>query len=106
MIRIAALAIVAVGLGLSALYFFPDVQTVTLPEKIVEVAKVEVKSDLAVRVEAAQNEAMAGIEEKAKAAYEAARTQALKEIELDVTSAYRKEVQEKETALSKEVGAY
>ena len=94
----------AVGLGFAATLLIPSVQTITLPEKIVE--KIEVKSDLTVRVEAAQSEAMSSIEEKAKAAYEAARTQALKEIELDVISTYRKEVQEKETALSKEVGQY
>ena len=104
MIRITSFVIVAVGLGLSALYFFPSVQTVTLPERIVE--KIEIKSDLTVRVEAAQNEAMSSIEEKAKAAYEAAKTQALKEIELDVISTYRKEVEAKETELSKELKTY
>jgi hypothetical protein len=103
MLRIASFAIVVAGLGLTGLYLFPDVQTVTLPEKIVEVDKVEIKSDLAVREEAAQNEAMSSIEEKAKAAYEAARTQALKEIELDVISTYRKEVEAKEAELEKDL---
>ena len=104
--RIALVAIVAIGLGIAATLLFPNVQTVTLPEKIVEVEKVEEKSELAQRVEDAQEAAKESIEAKAKAAYDAAVSQALKQIELEVTSAYRKEVQEKETALSKEVGRY
>lgn len=103
--RIALAAIVAIGLG-AAIINFPSVQTVTLPEKIVEVEKVEVKSELDQRVEDAQAAAKETIEAKAKAAYDAAVNQALKQIELEVTSAYRKEVQDKETQLSKEVGRY
>lgn len=104
--RIALVAIVAIGLGLAAAHLFPSVQTITLPEKIVEVEKVEVKSELATRVEAAQSEAAQDIEAKAKAAYDAAKNQALKQIELEVTSAYRKEVEAKETELSKELKVF
>jgi hypothetical protein len=104
--RLAIIAIVAVGLGFAATLLVPSVQTITLPEKIVEVAKVEVKSELDTRVEAARAEAADEIEAKAQAAYDAAKNQALKEIELKVISAYRKEVEAKETELSKQVGQY
>jgi hypothetical protein len=104
MIRIAILAVV-IGAGLSALYFSQSVETFTLPEKE-DVVRVEVKDELTERVAAAQSEAMDAIETDAKAAYEAAKNQALKKIELDVISAYRKEVQEKETALSKELKVF
>lgn len=104
MLRIALIAIV-VGAGLSALYLFPRVETFIAPETE-DVVRVEVKDELTERVAAAQAAALDAIETDAKAAYEAAKTQALKEIELEVITAYRKEVETKETQLSKEVGAY
>lgn len=102
--RIALFAIV-IGAGVSAFYFFPRVETFSAPEKE-DVVRVEVKDELTERVTAAQTAAMDAIETDAKAAYEAAKTQALKKIELDVITSYRKEVQARETELSKSVGAY
>lgn len=103
--RIALLAIV-IGLGLCAMFFIPFKQTISLPSTVEEVIKVEVKSELTTRVEDAQKEAEGDIEAKAKKAYDDARNQAMKQIELDVTTAYRKEVEKLETDLEKEVGVY
>jgi hypothetical protein len=102
--RIALFAIV-VGAVLTALYFSQSVETFTLPEKE-DVVRVEVKDELTERVAAAQSEAMDAIETDAKAAYEAAKNQALKKIELDVITAYRKEVEAKEVELSKELKVF
>jgi hypothetical protein len=101
---IAYIAIVA-GVGVLALTFIPVTETITnVPEIMVrEVEKEVVKSELGTRVEDAQKAAEAEIEAAAKKAYDAARNQALKEIELEVTSTYRKEVEAKEEALEQDL---
>jgi biopolymer transport protein ExbB/TolQ len=103
--RTVALIAIVLGVGVLALTFIPITQTITnVPEIMVkEVEKEVVKSELETRVEAAQQAAQADIEAKAQAAYDAAMNQARKQIELEVTSAYRKEVEEKEAALEKDL---
>lgn len=75
-------------------------------KQIVEVEKEVVVKELEARIKEAQNTAKNAIETKAQKAYDDAYGQAMKEVELEIVSAYKKEVEAIETSLSKEVGAY
>lgn len=100
------IALVAIVLIVGGVFVIP--WTETYHSEVITKTEVvtEVKSDLTTRIEEAQAAAMGEVEAAAKAAYDEAKTQALKKIELDVTTAYRKEVEVKETQLEKEVGVY
>lgn len=104
MLRIAIFAIVIVG-GAFLATQLPYKETFQNPAEVItktEVVK-EVKDELSARVETAQTEAEQDITAKAQAAYDASLQASLKEIELRVTSEYRKELEAKETALEKEL---
>lgn len=100
------IALVAIVLIVGGVFVFPwtttyQAEVITKTETVTEV-----KSDLTNRIDEAQAAAMGEVEAAAQAAYDEAKTQALKKIELDVITAYRKEVEAKETQLEKEVGTY
>jgi hypothetical protein len=96
--------IVIVG-GLT-LFKQPDIVYERLePEKEVVVETV-VEKELDSRIKTAQEAKLAEVEAAAKKAYDAAYTQAMDEIKLEVITEYRKEVQQMETELSKSVGAF
>ena len=63
----------------------------------------EVKDELTERIAARKEAAKGDIEAKAKAAYDAEYTKAMKEVELNEITAYRKEVEAKETQLEKDL---
>jgi hypothetical protein len=96
---VSGTAYVATNVGSSLEVVNPRVEQI-------EVEKEVVVKELEKRILEAQESAREEIETKAQAAYDSAYEQAMKEIQLEVVAQYRKEVQEMETSLSKEVGAY
>lgn len=104
MLRIAIIAIVIVG-GVFLATQLPYKETFETATEVITKTEVvtEVKDELSARVETAQKEAEQDITAKAQAAYDASLKASLKEIELRVTSEYRKEVEAKEAALEEEL---
>lgn len=75
------------------------------PEVVTKEVVREVQT-LEMRIADAQNASSTDIENEAQAAYEAKKQQMLTEIELKITTQYKKEIEARETQLEKEVGTY
>lgn len=71
-----------------------------------EVIKETIVSDIDVRIKQAQDSARAEVETKAQSAYNKAYEQAMLEIELEVTSKFRGEIEEREKVLQESSSAY
>lgn len=101
-ITLVIVLIVVIGGIIVAYNKFPMKETYTQPEKEVVTETVEV-SQLNKRIQDAQAEATPRLQEAAQAAYDAAMTKGLTEIELEVRRAYRIELEAQEAALEEQV---
>lgn len=102
--RLLALGIVGVVIVAVGLFVQSEVSVQNVQTEIVE--KEVVVGELEKRISDAQNANLSDVEAKAQSAYDSAYNQAMKEIELEVISQYKSEIEVIETELEKEVGVY
>jgi hypothetical protein len=103
-ILIAVVMAIGAG-GIYVAYERLHAPTSATNEVKVETVEVEVET-LQKRISDAQEARKADIEAKAKEAYDQAVSQALLEIELEVTATYRKEIEAREKELQQQSTAY
>lgn len=103
--QLIAVGILGLVLGGTVLYQKSKIAYQAPPEPET-IEKEVVVSDLQKRIEEAQDAALDEIEAAAKSAYQRAYDQAMLEIELEVTSEFRGEIEEREKMLQASSTAY
>lgn len=100
---LALVLVVVLGVVGYSLYTGDSITAENVTEKIVKEEVILEVSELSKRIEEAQTASSTEIEEAAKRAYDTEKSRLMTEVELNVTRAYREEIEDREAVLEESV---